>query len=253
MNITLLSPQDRRYVQGMTSPSLLVHVEDAFCPDPTSASVQLDLVDSHTWDRVVDGSSGTIATITSEVLSYGTVYDFYLQHDWDAADLNRFGVYDFQFKVTFVSGEVMMFPQHPITMTITPRAAVATPITPTATVSQEPRVDDVNSFVAGDIIYNDGAVWQLADASDHATLGTNIVTQAEASFFYYAGPGCVITFAADQGWTEGSSVYLNPAADGKLTQTMPTSAAFPGQWGQSLGGADSDRSFSFQNYAPWRL
>ncbi len=243
MKITTLSPQDRRFVQGMTSPPLLLRVEQALVPNPASAVVRLDVTDAHSWDRVIDGQLGSIDNITTEVLDYGTVYDFDLRYDWSTGDLDLYGIYDFQFKVTFVTAEIQLFPQRPKMMVIDKRATVGAPIAPTTTVFQEVRVDQVNTFALGDIIYNDGSAWALADNTDLAKAGTNVVTQATSSYFYYAGPGCTLVFSADQSWTKGDPIYLEDAVLGKPSQALPST---PGNWINHMGYADSDRVWSFQ-------
>ena len=98
-------------------------------------------------------------------------------------------------------------------------------------------------FDLGDIIYNDGSNWALADNTDLAKAGTNVVTQATSSYFYYAGPGCVIVFSADQSWTKGDPIYLEDAVLGKPSQVLPPT---PGNWINHMGYADSDRAWSFQ-------
>ena len=253
MLTSLVSPVERRYVQAATAPSFFLDVDNIYCPDPTAAVARLDVYNLDTGARVIDGELAALSDVTSEADDYGTAYSFHLEYEWAVGDLDMTGSYGVQFKVTFATAEVEYIPQLAVPIMIYPRAGSSTPISPTTTVYQEVRVDEVNTFDLGDIIYNDGVDWLLADASDYDTLGTNVVTQAAAGYFYYAGPGCVIVFSADQGWTKGDPIYLDPANNGKPTQTLPTTAAYPGQWGHSMGGADSDRSWSFQNYAPWRL
>lgn len=255
MRVEVISPAGRTLVQGLTAPHILFNVTESYAPDPSLATARFDLVDASSLDRVIDGKLATISNITSLATDYGTAYSFQLRYDFVAGDLNITGTHDAYFRLTFGGGEEQMFPSMARRMYVFRRAGSVPPVTGQANVSQEVRVDMPHTFVLGDVIYPTGpSTWALADASDFATLGSAVVSHVEdAGAFWYTGPGALISFPTDQGWTPSGALYLDPDNIGKVTQAAPAWDTHPGKWLQTLGSADDTMVWSFQHYESRRL
>jgi hypothetical protein len=94
-----------------------------------------------------------------------------------------------------------------------------------------------HGFSALDVIYWDGALWQLAQADDVATLGTHMVLQVVDVDNFIAGQVGRFTVAA-HGLTPGAVYYLDDAVAGGLTTVEPTAS---GSFSQPfLVGGDVD-------------